>query len=65
MKKKLSIFIVMLFILFILIYPKDCVTAAANGLVLWYENSIPRLLIRLLPVFYLDFQLAARRLQTL
>ena len=44
MKKKLSIFIVMLFILFILIYPKDCVTAAANGLVLWYENILPALL---------------------
>lgn len=44
MKKKLSIFIIMLFILFILIYPKDCVAAAANGLVLWYENILPALL---------------------
>lgn len=44
MKKRLSIFIIMLFILFILIYPRDCVTAAANGLVLWYENILPALL---------------------
>lgn len=44
MKKSLSISIIMLFILFILIYPKDCVTAAANGLVLWYENILPALL---------------------
>lgn len=34
----------MLFILFILIYPADCVAAAANGLVLWYENILPALL---------------------
>ena len=44
MKKKLSIFIIMLFILFILIYPQDCVKAAANGLILWYENILPALL---------------------
>lgn len=34
----------MLFILFILIYPEDCVKAAANGLILWYENILPALL---------------------
>lgn len=34
----------MLFILFILIYPDDCVKAAANGLILWYENILPALL---------------------
>lgn len=44
MKKRLSIFIIMLFILFILIYPGDCVAAAANGLILWYENILPALL---------------------
>ena len=44
MKKMLSICIIMLFILFILIYPADCVAAAANGLVLWYENILPALL---------------------
>lgn len=44
MKKRLSIFIIMLFILFILIYPSDCVKAAANGLILWYENILPALL---------------------
>lgn len=44
MKKKLSIFIIMLFILFLLIYPQDCVKAAANGLILWYENILPALL---------------------
>ena len=44
MKKRLSICIIMLFILFILIYPADCVAAAANGLVLWYENILPALL---------------------
>ncbi len=44
MKKRLSIFIILLFILFILFYPNDCVTAAANGLVLWYENILPALL---------------------
>lgn len=44
MKKKLSIFIILLFILFILIYPADCAKAAAGGLVLWYENILPALL---------------------
>lgn len=44
MKKRLSICIIMLFILFILIYPNDCVKAAANGLILWYENILPALL---------------------
>ena len=44
MKKRLSIFIIMLLILFILIYPDDCVKAAANGLILWYENILPALL---------------------
>lgn len=44
MKKRLSIFIIMLFILFILFYPADCVKAAANGLILWYENILPALL---------------------
>lgn len=44
MKKRLSICIILLFILFILIYPRDCVAAAANGLVLWYENILPALL---------------------
>lgn len=44
MKKRLSIFIIMLFILFLLIYPDDCVKAAANGLILWYENILPALL---------------------
>lgn len=44
MKKRLSIFIILLFILFILIYPRDCVSAAANGLILWYENILPALL---------------------
>ena len=44
MKKRLSIFIIMLFILFILIYQSDCVAAAANGLILWYENILPALL---------------------
>lgn len=44
MKKRLSICIIMLFILFILIYPGDCVKAAANGLLLWYENILPALL---------------------
>ena len=44
MKKRLSIFIIMLFILFILIYPDDCVKAAASGLILWYENILPALL---------------------
>jgi len=44
MKKRLSIFIIMLFILFLLIYPADCVKAAANGLILWYENILPALL---------------------
>lgn len=44
MKKKLSIFIILLFILFILIYPGDCAKAAADGLVLWYENILPALL---------------------
>lgn len=44
MKKRLSIFIIMLFILFILIYPDDCVKAAAHGLLLWYENILPALL---------------------
>lgn len=34
----------MLFILFLLIYPGDCVKAAANGLILWYENILPALL---------------------
>ena len=44
MKKRLSICIIMLFILFILIYPDDCVKAAASGLILWYENILPALL---------------------
>ncbi len=44
MKKSLSISIIMLFILFILFYPEDCVAAAANGLILWYENILPALL---------------------
>lgn len=44
MKKRLSIFIILLFIVFILIYPSDCVAAAANGLILWYENILPALL---------------------
>lgn len=44
MKKRLSIFIILLFILFLLIYPQDCVKAAANGLILWYENILPALL---------------------
>lgn len=44
MKKSLSIFIILLFILFILIYPADCVRAAAGGLILWYENILPALL---------------------
>lgn len=44
MKKKLSIFIILLFILFILIYPSDCAKAAADGLILWYENILPALL---------------------
>lgn len=44
MKKRLSICIILLSILFILIYPQDCVKAAAGGLVLWYENILPALL---------------------
>ncbi len=44
MKKRLSIFIILLFILFILFYPGDCVKAAADGLILWYENILPALL---------------------
>lgn len=44
MKKRLSILIIILFILFILIYPGDCVQAAADGLLLWYEHILPALL---------------------
>lgn len=44
MKKRLSILIILLFILFILFYPSESVLAAANGLVLWYENILPALL---------------------
>lgn len=44
MKKKLIFFCLIIFTAYILCCPKDAVTAAANGLVLWYEKVLPTLL---------------------
>lgn len=44
MKKKLIFLSLVIFISYILIFPKDAVAAASNGLVLWYEQVLPTLL---------------------
>lgn len=44
MKKKLIFLCILIFIVYILFLPQDAVTAAANGLVLWYERVLPSLL---------------------
>lgn len=44
MKKKLIFLCILIFIIYILFFPQDAVTAAADGLVLWYERVLPSLL---------------------
>lgn len=44
MKKKLIFLTLLLFTAYILFFPKDAVTAAAEGLVLWYDRVLPTLL---------------------
>ena len=44
MKKKLIFLCILIFIVYILFFPQDAVTAAADGLVLWYERVLPSLL---------------------
>ena len=44
MKKKFICFCLILFVGYILFFPKDAVTAAAGGLLLWYERVLPALL---------------------
>lgn len=44
MKKKLIFLTLLLFIAYILFFPKDAVEAAAAGLVLWYDRVLPTLL---------------------
>lgn len=44
MKKKFIFLCIVLFTGYILIFPKDAVTAASRGLVLWYERILPTLL---------------------
>lgn len=44
MKKKLIFLCILIFIVYILFFPQDAVTAAASGLVLWYERVLPSLL---------------------
>lgn len=44
MKKKLIFFCLIIFTGYILIFPKDAVTAAATGLMLWYQKILPTLL---------------------
>lgn len=44
MKKKLIFLTLVLFIGYILLFPKDAVTAASSGLILWYERVLPTLL---------------------
>ena len=44
MKKKLIFCCILIFIVYILFFPQDAVTAAADGLVLWYERVLPSLL---------------------
>ncbi len=44
MKKKLLFLYILIFVIYILFFPKSAVTAAANGLILWYERVLPSLL---------------------
>ena len=44
MKKKLLLLYILIFVIYILFFPKSAVTAAANGLILWYERVLPSLL---------------------
>ena len=44
MKKKLIFLCILIFIVYILFFPQDAVTAATDGLVLWYERVLPSLL---------------------
>lgn len=44
MKKKFTLFIILIFCFYILLYPAEAVTASANGLVLWYNKVLPSLL---------------------
>ena len=44
MKKKFTLFIILIFCFYILLYPAKAVTASAQGLVLWYDKVIPSLL---------------------
>ena len=44
MKKKMFILIILLFLFYILCFPKISVHAAGNGLILWFEQVLPALL---------------------
>lgn len=44
MKKKLIFPCIIIFIIYILLFPQISVEAAANGLILWYEKLLPSLL---------------------
>lgn len=44
MKKKLIFLSILIFILYILMFPREAVAAAAGGLTLWYERVLPSLL---------------------
>ena len=44
MKKKMFILIILLFLLYILLFPELSVHAAGNGLILWFEQVLPSLL---------------------
>lgn len=44
MKKKFIFLSLIFFTAYILVFPKDAVSAAANGLMLWYEKVLPTLL---------------------
>lgn len=44
MKKKMFMLIILLFLLYILLFPELSVHAAGNGLILWFEQVLPSLL---------------------
>ncbi len=44
MKKKFTLFIILIFCFYILLYPAEAVHASAKGLVLWYDKVLPALL---------------------
>lgn len=44
MKKKFTLFIILIFCFYILLYPAEAVNASAKGLVLWYDKVLPALL---------------------